>query len=176
MELAIFAFATAVCLTLAFLLLRLSRGLWVDEARHHLFTARDALFLYAVDNRLTDHPAYKSLRNLANTYIRYTHIVSFQRFAILRALEVVYPQPETEELTEYKKALRSLPQNHRERLEQFHSQIAVEVFRHLYRSSVFLRLCYVLALPLLWLSGGSPKPSEQTMEMVERDALAKCAA
>lgn len=131
MELAVTAFNLAIGLTLAFVLLRAFRTFWVDETRHHLFTARDELFLYAVDNNLTDHIAYKNLRELANTYIRYAHVVSFPRIAILRALNALYQPKEHESYTEYKKAIRSLPIKHQERLEQFHVQIATEVFRHI---------------------------------------------
>ena len=175
MGIAAISLSFTISLSLGYLLLRAFRTLWVDETRHRLFCARDDLFLYAVDNNLLNDEAYKKLRELANTFIRYAHIVSYWRVAALVGAERAFPQS-SEGDDALRRAIRSLPERHREQFSQFHSRIALEVFKHLYRSSLLMRVASVCALPFFLLYGNQRQPAQSRVDLIERDALQKCAA
>ena len=62
---------------------RLLHSQSVDDLRSRLFSLRDEMFLYAVDNGILANPAYFELRKEMNGLIRYAHKLTITQLLIL---------------------------------------------------------------------------------------------
>lgn len=136
--------AMSIIVSLVFLLVEwfLFSGYRADNFRDQLFTLRDEMFLYALDEGIADTPAYENLRLILNRLIRYAHRVSLGRLVLLdlcrRLLRIT---PSTPPLyAEWDEAVAALPPNQARRFRDFHDTAMLLMMKHIISGS-----------PLLWV-------------------------
>lgn len=122
------------------------RDLRSDDLRDRLFTIRDEMFLYAYDHGLVDTAAYRNLRVLLNSLIRYAHKVSFARLLMLAAAPRVFGLRSSPpaEMLEWRESVESLSAPHREKLKEFHTATLLTLWWHLVSGSPLLMSAYIL--------------------------------
>src|SRR6185312_3729383 len=74
-------------------MVRLLHSQSVDRVRSLLFSLRDEMFLYAVDNGLLVNEAYRELRGEMNAFIRYAHKISATQILLLTLASNFYSPP-----------------------------------------------------------------------------------
>jgi len=120
-------------------------GYRADNLRDRLFTLRDEMFLYALDQGIANTPAHENLRLMMNSLIRYAHRVSFVRLLLLdisrRAFKLKPSVPGL--YVEWVEAVASLPADPAERMRGFHGKAMLLIVKHMITGS-----------PPLWLASG----------------------
>lgn len=98
-----------------------------DAFRQRLFALRDDLFDYAHSGKISfDDPAYRTLRNLTNVFIRFAHRLTFTRVIVL-----VTAHRSTENPMEiWTKDIERLPSDVQAKLKQTHDEIVKAVGAH----------------------------------------------
>lgn len=122
-------------------------GLWVaicylwrdfrtDSYREDIFSVRDEMFLYAVDEDLFNHPAHTLLRARMNGLLRHGQELTMTRLLILLA---VYDRRvcRSESFEAWERALEELPAKARERFRDFNMKVNVYVAIHVVYLSLF---------------------------------------
>lgn len=109
----------------------------LDVFRERVFSLRDGLFLYALENKINfESIAYVGLRDRMNTMLRFAHELNFTRFFLVATL---HPFSEgNPELIAWEKAVDSLPQEKdRARLRDIRDAFALAIFEHILLRSFF---------------------------------------
>lgn len=171
------AMTLSACLALCALYgaLKLHHASKVDETRSKLFTIRDKLFRYALENDMIGSAASQTLRKAINSSLRYTHRISFLRLIFLIAIDKHRPDEDRLRTQELSELIGALPQNHRRELELLHKELRTVLSQHLVESSVIMKVTFLLALPFLAISGVSASKSalsDRSADLMERDACA----
>jgi hypothetical protein len=124
---------------------RLFTGYREDSFRDQLFTLRDEMFLYALDEGILETPAHEKLRLLINYLIRYAHRVSFGRMVLLDLSQHLFGiKPSPPRLyNELVKAVDELPADQARRLRGFHDSATTLMWKHMVAGSPTLWLGYV---------------------------------
>jgi hypothetical protein len=111
-----------------------------DSLRDQLFTVRDKMFLYAVDQGIADTTAHQNLRLLINSLIRYAHRVSLGRLLLLdisrRVLKITPSEPKT--YVEWVEAVDALPVEQAQRIKEFHEEAMLLIMKHMVTGSLYL--------------------------------------
>jgi|SRR5208337_710382 len=112
----------------------------VDEVRSDLFGLRDETFIYAADNGLLNTQAYKLLRKLMNSFIRYAHRLTITRVVLLSlGSKLVPPDSSSSFLIEWQPALDELAPSHREQMRAFYRRHEEIIVINLIHRSLILR-------------------------------------
>jgi hypothetical protein len=130
-------------------------GLWIavyylwpdyrnDAYREDIFSVRDEMFLFALDNNIPfDHPAYALLRARMNLLLRHGQELTVNRLLILSTLR---KDVRSETFLGWQRAVTELPEGLRQQMAEFNLRINIFVLQHLiYRS--FFR--YLLFRPIM---------------------------
>jgi hypothetical protein len=137
----------SIIVSLIFLLVewRLFSGYRADNFRDQLFTLRDEMFLYALDEGIADTVAHENLRLILNRLIRYAHRVSLGRLLLLDLCGRLFRnRPSTPRVyAQWSEALAALPADQAQHLLSFHNKAMVLMMKHVISGS-----------PLLWLGCG----------------------
>lgn len=93
-----------------FVLCRLWPSYRVDSFRHSMFAIRDELFSYAASGKIEfSHPAYRLLRQLMNSYLRYGHqLTMFQVLMKSMSWRIHGAEPKFEWMSMWEEALGSI--------------------------------------------------------------------
>ncbi|MBV8975841.1 MAG: hypothetical protein JOZ13_00515 [Alphaproteobacteria bacterium] len=174
-----YAEALSVVISLAFLLVFyvLWRDYWVDEIRDDLFALRDNMFVFAYENGLITHPAYTLLRELMNSVIRYSHDISGARFLMLAVVHAAFKPPVPAQFAAWNAAVASLPIAQRDKLVEFHRDMAFLIGRQVFKTSMLLRAMAYLLGVFFWLVRGNSDGKKELadrmpLDLLEQDALA----
>jgi len=131
-------------------LVRLLHSQSVDQLRSLLFSLRDEMFLYAVDNGLLANQAYRELRSEMNGFIRYAHKINATQMLLLIIASSFYSIDRTStRLVEWTVHLSELKDNDRRTLQSFHKQQKRIVAGHVVRRSLILNA--VMKVIILYL-------------------------
>ncbi len=126
------------------------RQLRIDTFRQSIFAIRDELFLYAAQGNIAfDHPAYRSLRNMLNGYIRFSHRISLVRMIAHSISMRSYGQPIPEFNEIWKDAIEDLSKEKREKLEGFLMEASAQLFYFLFLSTI-LKKAFAIPVFFLW--------------------------
>jgi hypothetical protein len=128
------------------LVFKLFRDYRIDALRDRLFSLRDDLFDYAAEGSVSfDDPAYFKLRALINSFIRFAHRLSFTRFS-LGSLFTSWKWREAfgNPLLEWQDAVKKLPAEQQERLNELHSEVLLAVVKHLITGSPIMIGCLAI--------------------------------
>lgn len=140
------AIGALALLTLA----RLYRDYRHDKVRDDLFTLRDQLFDYAVDNDLLEHPGYRKLRDIMNAMIRFAHKISITRLVLSMALDRFIPKSERRHpFDEWMSDVQNLPPHLRDKLVNFHIEAGLIIIKYAIENSILARIGVMLARVLL---------------------------
>src|SRR5665213_3021352 len=119
------------------ILYMLYRDYRVDRLRDELFAMRDSLFDYACEQDLLNHEAYKQLRSIINSMLRFGHKVTFARF-LLVALLLGSRKPMPNPYGEWKVALATVPRNQADKLEEYHGRMWGLIVLHMCETSAIM--------------------------------------
>lgn len=122
----------------------------IDEFRQNVFRLRDELFDYArAGNIAFDHPAYTMLRSLMNGYIRFSDRISLVHFIWLALLTRFTNRNFSNRFgVEWNKAIASLDEETKAKLEQFQERASMELFHYLFISS-YIKKAIVLIMAII---------------------------
>jgi len=124
---------TGLCAISLIGLIVMVRAVQIDSLRDFLFGLRDEMFLYAFDEELIESPAYRNLRVMMNSLIRYAHRASFAHMILLmiakRSFHIETAEPPL--LKEWSRAVDELPSPQAEKFREFHARVQHALFRHM---------------------------------------------
>jgi hypothetical protein len=160
-------------------ILSLVRNYQLDKIRDELFSLRDAMFLYAVDNDLVDSPSYRHLRLMMNGMIRHAHKLTVYRFVVLVLGKHLYglSGAPTTLNAEWKAATDALPQKKREMMQGFHSAEMYLIVHYMVWRSLPMSIGFggALLLSKLWKSSNDSPLGRAVRRMplglIEVDAM-----
>ncbi len=138
---------TAFFLSLAALggAVRLLHDQSVDQLRSDLFALRDEMFLYAVDHKLLDTEAYRSLRVLMNAFARYAHKFTATRVLLIAIVSFKVPHKEPRSFSaKWKACAKKLPQECHDDMHSFYIRHEVIVASHLVNRSLILKTISII--------------------------------
>jgi hypothetical protein len=117
-----------------------------DNFRDQLFTLRDEMFLYVLNEGITETAAHRNLRLVMNHFIRYAHRVSVSRLLLLDLCDRVFAirQSPPNVYVEWVEAVDALPVHQAQRLREFHDKAMFLMEKHLVSGSPPLWLTYWL--------------------------------
>ncbi len=142
----------------------------VDSLRSLLFSLRDEMFLYAVDNNLLTNQAYRELRSEMNGFIRYAHKINATQMLILIVASNFYSTDKNlDPLFDWTKHLNEIKYNDRNMLLSFHEQQKKIVARHVVRRSIILRA--VMKIIILYLNATHQSGRKENVVSVMSDHL-----
>lgn len=167
------ALSVGISLALLLVFYVLWRDFWIDEVRNEIFELRDNMFVYAFENDLIEHPAYRLSRELMNSVLRYSHEISGARFLMLAIASVFVRPPVPQRFLEWKEAVEHLPSAERVKFVEFHSELNLIIGRQVFRTSILLRLAAYLVGIILWLAQGSSDGRRKLAERMPLDLLEK---
>ncbi|MGO9268842.1 MAG: hypothetical protein ACLQOO_01030 [Terriglobia bacterium] len=149
---------SAVCLAaVTILLLTLWPALRLDSFRQNMFGIRDEMFDYAASGKIGfDHPAYRLLRQLMNSFIRYGHQLTLFRVAMNVAIwRLSGQQPKIAWVAKLEKALQGIEDEEVKRtMEGFHSRAMELVAKRLVFGSPILLLALLCSVGAMVLHKG----------------------
>jgi len=121
----------------------------IDVFRQRIFGIRDEVFDYAASGKIAfDHPAYITLRNLMNGYIRFSHKISLLHVGIVLVLTKLFNRncklQSFEEI--WTAAIQDLDDKAKHELSQFRMRAEMNLFYYLFLSSMLKK---VVAIPAL---------------------------
>ena len=164
---------------LAFLALRRAYVSYlVDDTRDCLFASRDEMFLYAAENGLLDVVAYRNLRGLMNSLIRYTHRLTMTRWALLYLGSSLLGAGAPPSFIEWQRSMQKLPADQQARLQAFHQECMVYMVRHIICRSLILQTVVRFVAAFLWTDDKrTSRPirviaEHSSLGLLEADALA----
>jgi len=100
----------------------------MDAFRESVFALRDRLFLFAAQGGISfSDPAYMLLRERMNLLLRYAHELTLARVL----LAANYSEQGKVEIEKWNQALAPLPQNTRNRIEEFNALFVVAVMEYI---------------------------------------------
>src|SRR5947209_7747433 len=116
----------------------------IDKFRQNIFGIRDNLFDYAAAGNITfSHPAYLTLRNMMNGYIRFSHRISCFRLSghwFSMSLSK-YPVPEFSKT--WAEATANLPETKKTELEMFLLRASAHLFHFVFLSSFVKKIVVI---------------------------------
>jgi len=117
----------------------------IDRFRQNVFSVRDELFLYAAEGGISfEHPAYRTLRNMLNGYIRFSHRITASRFFVHAIAMEVRGLSTSEFSNTWKEVTKGLSEDERSRLDTFLEQASAQLFYYLFLSSISKKLLALL--------------------------------
>jgi hypothetical protein len=121
------------------------RQLRIDSFRQNIFSIRDELFIYAAEGHIGfDHPAYTTLRNMLNGYIRFSHQISLLRL-LAHWLSVSIHKPKLPQFSNFwAEAIADLPDEKKAKLEHYLTDASAHLFYFLFLSTIAKK---ALAIP-----------------------------
>jgi hypothetical protein len=115
----------------------------VDTTRADLFELRDEMFLYATDNGLLETEAYRHLRDLMNSFIRYAHRLTATRMLLINIAVLVVPLPQSLSFrTMWTPCLDMLDEDRRKTMILFHNRLKTILARHIVHRSLVLKVTF----------------------------------
>lgn len=147
-------FSLAISLLATIWLLVAWKGYWVAELRDALFDLRSKLFLYAADHDFIDTDAHHILRDMINSLTRYAHHLTFPRYiAISITAKILERDQIPESFRAWEASVNQLPLEQSQKVWEFRKKMGHLIIRHLWKTSMLLRII-ILAMNLWeWLSG-----------------------
>ena len=133
------------------MIFRFRRDHRADALRHRLFVLRDELFDYALDGNLSfEAPAYKMLRLGMNNLLRFAHKIGFMRLPILFLFgrKVIDAGIFEDQEREWQSALGRLSDTQREKIEDIHDRVLLEIPKHVVFGA--FALFFLLGNYFLW--------------------------
>lgn len=121
----------------------------IDRFRQHIFGVRDDLFLYAANGNISfDHPAYITLRNVMNGYIRFSHRISLLHLILhtMRASDDIEGFDKT-----WRAVTTDLNPEIRTEMNGFYVRSTAQLFYFVFLSSVVKKLVVPPSLLVLFL-------------------------
>jgi hypothetical protein len=121
----------------------------IDRFRQNVFAVRDDLFMYAAEGNIDfNHPAYTTLRNVLNGYIRFSHRISFLHL-VLHTNRRLGTQDQTLQFEKiWENATAGLNQETRLQVETFRLTAEARLFYFVFLSTVLKKL---IAIPFILL-------------------------
>lgn len=140
------AVSTAISLIL---LATVGRLLWdqrKDNLRDRLFALRDEMFLYALDENISNSDAHMNLRLVINGLIRYAHRVSFSRLLLLELGRFAFRlNPKIPRIyAAWQEGIARLPADQATKLRGFHDRAMVLMLEHMFSGSPVLWAASIL--------------------------------
>ena len=115
----------------------LYRDCKIDQVRDDIFAIRDEMFIFAAENHILDHPSYMQLRELMNAIIRFAHKITFMRIILWSVAQRFISEEERRAIIlRWSENLGGLPNEQREALTNFHSQMHITVMVFAVESSI----------------------------------------
>ena len=134
-EVAIIVRATFAAILVVLFVTKFRRESRIDEFRHRLFVLRADLFDYALEGRIGfGDPAYTMLRESLNSILRFAHKITLTRLLVITVFSRQISNSGVVErhVREWSDALNALESGAaRERVEEIHERVLLEVGRHM---------------------------------------------
>jgi hypothetical protein len=129
-----------ISLALLLVIWRFMSGFRSDNLRDQLFTLRDEMFLYALDQGFANTAAHENLRRLMNSLIRYAHRVSLARLLLLDCSRRIFKLNPgiPPSYVEWIQAVDRLPPEKGLRMREFHATAMILMMKHMIAGSPFL--------------------------------------